>query len=210
MEAGRFLRRRGLNRFLIGGLECLVPGPSHLAMTAIGAGRSGAVRPARPLGELKMAEQGETEQGKISTDWMRESRMGLFIHWGLYSVPARQLGKNSLAEWVKNRERLSDKDYSSFFAHFDPDLYDPGCLGERGRAMRGCAISSSLPSTTRVSASGTPSSPTTKPPIPRPDVTFLRPMVEAFRAGGTARGLLPLAHRLAPPRFPRRWLPPPT
>jgi alpha-L-fucosidase len=47
-------------------------------------------------------------------DW----RFGLFVHWGLYSLPARH-------EWVKNRERLTDEDYQPYFDHFEPDLYDP-------------------------------------------------------------------------------------
>jgi alpha-L-fucosidase len=50
--------------------------------------------------------------------WFTEARLGLFIHWGLYALPARH-------EWVKNRERLTDEDYQAYFDHFDPDLYDP-------------------------------------------------------------------------------------
>jgi len=50
--------------------------------------------------------------------WMRDARFGLFIHWGLYSVPARH-------EWVKQRERLTDAHYQRYFERFDPDLYDP-------------------------------------------------------------------------------------
>lgn len=50
--------------------------------------------------------------------WFTASRFGLFIHWGLYALPARH-------EWVKNRERLTDEDYQPYFDHFDPDLYDP-------------------------------------------------------------------------------------
>ena len=52
------------------------------------------------------------------TDWLKEARFGLFIHWGIYSVAAR-------GEWVKNRERLGDGDYDPYFAHFEADLYDP-------------------------------------------------------------------------------------
>ena len=42
----------------------------------------------------------------------------MFIHWGLYALPARH-------EWVKNREEITDEDYQKYFDHFDPDLYDP-------------------------------------------------------------------------------------
>ncbi len=50
--------------------------------------------------------------------WMQEARFGLFVHWGLYALPARH-------EWVKNRERLDDAHYDRYFHHFDPDLFDP-------------------------------------------------------------------------------------
>ncbi|MBD3183186.1 alpha-L-fucosidase [Candidatus Poribacteria bacterium] len=53
-----------------------------------------------------------------NTDWFIHDRFGLFIHWGLYALPARH-------EWVKNRERIPDSTYQKYFEHFDPDLYDP-------------------------------------------------------------------------------------
>jgi alpha-L-fucosidase len=51
-------------------------------------------------------------------DWFDEARFGMFLHWGLYSIPARH-------EWVKGREKLDDAHYDRYFRHFDPDLYDP-------------------------------------------------------------------------------------
>jgi len=55
---------------------------------------------------------------RLSEARFRDWRFGLFVHWGLYSLPARQ-------EWVKNHERLTDADYQPYFDHFEPDLYDP-------------------------------------------------------------------------------------
>ena len=50
--------------------------------------------------------------------WWTEARFGMFIHWGLYALPARH-------EWVKNYERMTDEQYRKYFELFDPDLYDP-------------------------------------------------------------------------------------
>ncbi len=50
--------------------------------------------------------------------WWTEARFGMFIHWGLYALPARH-------EWVKNYERMTDEQYQKYFELFDPDLYDP-------------------------------------------------------------------------------------
>jgi alpha-L-fucosidase len=50
--------------------------------------------------------------------WWTDARFGLFIHWGLYALPARH-------EWVKSREKITDEAYRRYFDHFDPDLYNP-------------------------------------------------------------------------------------
>ncbi len=52
------------------------------------------------------------------TSWFVHDRFGLFIHWGLYALPARH-------EWVKHNEQIPDEVYDTYFRHFDPDLYDP-------------------------------------------------------------------------------------
>ncbi len=55
---------------------------------------------------------------KGDTTWFVHDRFGMFIHWGLYALPARH-------EWVKRREKLTDDEYRKYFDHFYPDLYDP-------------------------------------------------------------------------------------
>ena len=50
--------------------------------------------------------------------WFEEARLGMFVHWGLYALPARH-------EWVMNQEELTAEHYDRYFRHFDPDLYDP-------------------------------------------------------------------------------------
>ena len=57
-------------------------------------------------------------QTTADTEWFTRDRFGLFIHWGIYALPARH-------EWVKQRERVRDEDYGKYFDHFYPDLYDP-------------------------------------------------------------------------------------
>lgn len=52
------------------------------------------------------------------TEWFRHDRFGMFIHWGLYALPARH-------EWIQSRETISNERYQVYFDHFDPDMYDP-------------------------------------------------------------------------------------
>ena len=60
----------------------------------------------------------ETEaQREARMKWFVSDRFGMFIHWGLYSVPAR-------GAWTKTNEKLTDERYDTYFPEFDPDLYD--------------------------------------------------------------------------------------
>ena len=48
------------------------------------------------------------EQKKERMAWWTDARFGMFIHWGLYALPARH-------EWVKRYERLTNEDYQKYF-----------------------------------------------------------------------------------------------
>ncbi|PSL47239.1 alpha-L-fucosidase [Chitinophaga niastensis] len=50
--------------------------------------------------------------------WWTNDRFGMFIHWGLYSMPSRH-------EWVKSNEHITDSAYQKYFDLYNPDLYNP-------------------------------------------------------------------------------------
>jgi alpha-L-fucosidase len=52
------------------------------------------------------------------TEWFREARFGMFVHWGLYAIPAR-------GEWVMSEERISVDEYEKYFDEFNPEDYNP-------------------------------------------------------------------------------------
>ncbi|OFY66897.1 MAG: alpha-L-fucosidase [Bacteroidetes bacterium RBG_13_43_22] len=61
-------------------------------------------------------------------DWWREARFGMFIHWGVYSLPAgtwdgRQIG--GIGEWIMNRAKIPVADYQNMAKQFNPVKYDP-------------------------------------------------------------------------------------
>ncbi len=58
--------------------------------------------------------------------WFRHDRFGMFIHWGLYAIPAR-------GEWVRSREQLSTADYQPFFDTFHPTAFDPAAWARAAR-----------------------------------------------------------------------------
>ncbi|MCX8082756.1 MAG: alpha-L-fucosidase [bacterium] len=58
-------------------------------------------------------------KGKGDYGWFVNARFGLFIHWGLYALPARH-------EWVRYHEEITDDVYDEkYFKRFNPDLYNP-------------------------------------------------------------------------------------
>jgi len=59
--------------------------------------------------------------------WFQNARFGLFIHWGIYAVPAR-------GEWVKQVESITDHDYQPYFDAFDPIHYDPHSWARTAKA----------------------------------------------------------------------------
>ncbi len=133
---------------------------------------------------------------QTDTNWFVHDRFGMFIHWGLYALPARH-------EWVKQHEQIPDEVYEKYFKHFDPDLYDPE-LWAQAAADAGmkyfvittkhhegfCLWDTKL---TDYKATNTPAG-----------RDLLQPDGRGLPRQGPARRLLPLADRLAPPALHHR------
>lgn len=51
------------------------------------------------------------------TNWFVNDRFGMFIHFGIYSMPAR-------SEWMKNVESTPEDKYEKYFKYFNPDMFD--------------------------------------------------------------------------------------
>lgn len=59
--------------------------------------------------------------------WWRAARYGMFIHWGVYSVPAGVWqGKpvNGAGEWIMHDARIPVAEYQQLPARFDPTQFD--------------------------------------------------------------------------------------
>ena len=60
--------------------------------------------------------------------WWRQARFGMFIHWGVYAVPAGTFqGKpiEGIGEWIMLRGKVPVADYRAFAREFNPVKYDP-------------------------------------------------------------------------------------
>ncbi|MBI5690487.1 MAG: alpha-L-fucosidase [Verrucomicrobia bacterium] len=61
------------------------------------------------------------------TAWFREAKFGLFIHWGLYAIPAGEWQGRAvpgIGEWIMNRAKIPIADYSALTAQFNPVKFD--------------------------------------------------------------------------------------
>ena len=57
--------------------------------------------------------------------WWREARFGLFIHWGLYAIPAGEWnGVTTYAEWIRTNARIPLETYDQFADQFNPAKFD--------------------------------------------------------------------------------------
>ncbi len=62
-------------------------------------------------------------------DWWKEAKFGMFIHWGLYSVPAgewngKKLQQGEIAEWIQSTLKIPVTDYKAFASQFNPVKFD--------------------------------------------------------------------------------------
>src|SRR5262245_6210200 len=59
--------------------------------------------------------------------WWREARFGMFIHWGIYSVPAGEYqGRRArdVGEWIMSWANIPRVEYEKFAGQFNPTKFD--------------------------------------------------------------------------------------
>ncbi len=78
-----------------------------------------------------IAQESSNKESKTERDarmkWWREARFGMFIHWGLYAVPAGTWnGKqiDGIGEWIMHNARIPVSDYARLTAQFNPEKFN--------------------------------------------------------------------------------------
>lgn len=69
---------------------------------------------------------------KIITDearmeWWQDARFGMFIHWGIYTVPAgfyNGKAQTNSAEWIMNKGKIPISEYEKFADEFNPTKFN--------------------------------------------------------------------------------------
>lgn len=80
---------------------------------------------------ITVQAQPELKNKKRSLDermaWWQEARFGMFIHWGIYSVPAgfyKGKAQTNSAEWIMNKGKIPIAEYEKFAEQFNPKGFD--------------------------------------------------------------------------------------
>lgn len=67
------------------------------------------------------------EEFDARMEWWRDARFGMFIHWGLYAVPAgvyESQPVEGIGEWIMNSAQIPVAEYEQFAAQFNPVQFD--------------------------------------------------------------------------------------
>jgi len=78
-------------------------------------------RAAHPVPSVQDTETAAQRDARMA--WWREARFGMFIHWGLYSIPAGTWdGKQipGIGEWIMNNASIPVADYKGLAGRFNP------------------------------------------------------------------------------------------
>jgi alpha-L-fucosidase len=104
-------------------MKPLISGLPGLWLLLLGAAIGSAQTPA-PASPWPVESKAERDQRMA---WWREAKFGMFIHWGVYSVPAgvyHGLPVAGLGEWIMNKGKIPVAEYAGFAAKFDPVQFD--------------------------------------------------------------------------------------
>jgi hypothetical protein len=78
-----------------------------------------------------------TAQRDARMKWWREARFGMFIHWGVYSVPAGTYhGTNvsGIGEWIMNKGKIPVAEYREYAKQFNPTNFNADAWVRRRRS----------------------------------------------------------------------------
>jgi alpha-L-fucosidase len=84
-----------------------------------------AQAPTPPAPRTDTPEPAQRRNARMA--WWREARFGMFIHWGVYAVPAEIYHDKPVAgigEWIMNRAKIPMAEYQQYAKQFNPVKFD--------------------------------------------------------------------------------------
>jgi alpha-L-fucosidase len=106
-------------------MKIKLPRAPHLTCLLAGlliVGSPGLKTTARAAGTDAPASAAVMDQN-AKMKWFRDAKFGLFIHWGLYCIPAGEWKGEfvpGIGEWIMNRAKIPAKEYDQLAKQFNP------------------------------------------------------------------------------------------
>ena len=67
----------------------------------------------------------QTASTDTRMDWWRNAKFGMFIHWGLYAIPAGEYkGSTNFGEWIMQEAQIPKEEYEKFASRFSPQKFN--------------------------------------------------------------------------------------
>ncbi|MGN6726554.1 MAG: alpha-L-fucosidase [Tepidisphaeraceae bacterium] len=96
-------------------------------LSLLASGGLGLAQPVPTTAPADVSRQETPEQHEARMAWWRAAKFGMFIHWGIYSVPAGTYeGKKipSIGEWIMNNAKIPVATYADYAKQFNPTKFN--------------------------------------------------------------------------------------
>ena len=112
-------------------------------LALICAAQFGSAAPPDKLPEVHLEEWTAMNASKAETmEWFKDSKFGMFIHWGLYSIPGgvwdgqkiHEMRRPHVAEWIQHAAEVPRAEYAQLAKSFNPILFDAEAIVQLAKA----------------------------------------------------------------------------
>jgi alpha-L-fucosidase len=114
-------RRRTVQGGLLVASEAMMGNPLRAWAQLQGSNNPTAAHPVRSIQDTETPAQNSARM-----KWYREARFGMFIHWGLYAIPAGRWEGHSVpgSEWIMNAATIPVAEYKALASKFNPTQFN--------------------------------------------------------------------------------------
>ncbi len=103
--------------------------PFGLALALLAASGCSTSKDSSPATSGSSPAEASRSRAAERMDWWTDARFGMFIHWGLYSVPAGTWGdRHDYGEWIRDSAHIPVPEYEKLLARFNPVKFDADAI----------------------------------------------------------------------------------
>jgi alpha-L-fucosidase len=97
-----------------------------VAAMAVAMAVTGVAMAVDPATLPAVVDPGALKLTATDMQWWQDAKFGMFIHWGLYAIPAQ-------GEWYMNDKKVPAGEYRNLMEQFNPQRYDPAAWAKTAK-----------------------------------------------------------------------------